>query len=186
MEALRNSRFFYIEGYLMSSDTGFRAARAAQAAAKAAGVRVALTLSDPTMATHFQERFAELIQAGVDLLFCNIEEAMIITGTRQLNSAASALQKRVASFAITLGAEGALVWDGERQDQSPSPPCKPVDTNGAGDMFAGSFLFALNRGQGYAGAAQFANLAASRLVCSFGPRLTAEDHRQILAASQLA
>ena len=183
--ALRNSQILYIEGYLVSSDTGYEVARKAQAIAKAAGVKVALTLSDPAMATGFQERFLALISGGADILFCNGEESMLLTGKDSVTSAASVLRDQVASFAITLGKKGALVWDGTQESLVSVPPCDPVDTNGAGDMFAGAFLYALNHKESYASAAKFANLAASRLVCSFGPRLSKADHLDLLERSHL-
>jgi sugar/nucleoside kinase (ribokinase family) len=51
-----------------------------------------------------------------------------------------------------------------------------VDTNGAGDMFAGAFLHALCRGKGFAWAADFANAASSRVVSQFGPRIKSIEY----------
>ena len=48
---------------------------------------------------------------------------------------------------------------------------KAIDTNGAGDMFAGAFLYALATGHTYASAGKLAAMAASRVVGQFGPRL---------------
>lgn len=184
--SIKKSRFLYMEGYLVGSDTGFETLKQAQAIAMDAGVRVVMTLSDPSMATFFRDRFAELIRRGVDLLFCNAEEAMILSAADDVQAAARALRGQTAGFAITLGAEGALVWDGKEESLVPAPFCEPVDTNGAGDMFAGAFLYALNRQETYAGAALFANLAASRLVCRFGPRLPEAEYQEILGESHLA
>ena len=79
-DALRNSGTLYIEGYLVSSPTGFEAALEAQSIARQAGVSVALTLSDPSMVESFKTSFDELITQGVDILFCNIDEASLWTG----------------------------------------------------------------------------------------------------------
>jgi len=46
-----------------------------------------------------------------------------------------------------------------------------IDTNGAGDMFAGAFLYALSSGREYGWAAQFANAASAIVVSQFGPRI---------------
>ncbi len=50
----------------------------------------------------------------------------------------------------------------------------PVDTTGAGDIFAGSFLFALSRGESFQQAARLANSAASLLISNYGARLDAD------------
>ena len=52
-----------------------------------------------------------------------------------------------------------------------APAVDAVNTNGAGDMFAGAFLYALSRGENDQRATEFATLAASEVVKSFGPRL---------------
>ena len=46
-----------------------------------------------------------------------------------------------------------------------------VDSNGAGDMFAGAFLYAITRGEDFASAGRFASLAAGNIVARYGPRL---------------
>ena len=72
---------------------------------------------------------------------------------------------------IPLGAEGALLWDGSTLHQVEPVAVKAVDTNGAGDMFAGAFLYALSRGETDLRATEYATLAAGEVVKYFGPRL---------------
>jgi sugar/nucleoside kinase (ribokinase family) len=47
-----------------------------------------------------------------------------------------------------------------------------VDTNGAGDMFAGAFLAAYVAGADAAAAASFGNRCAAKVVGQYGPRLS--------------
>ena len=75
------------------------------------------------------------------------------------------------AFAITRGASGALVFDGNKLIEVPTEPVNVVDTLGAGDMFAGAFIYALCRGWDYRQAAQLGNYAAGMVVSAFGPRL---------------
>ncbi len=179
-EALRNSRFLYIEGYLVSSPSGFEAALEAQSIARNAGVQVTLTLSDPAMVENFPEQFRELMNRGVDILFCNEEEARLWTGTSGRLDAAKDISKQCSGYAITCGGEGALVSGPDGPILVPGVPVTPVDTTGAGDIFAGTFLFALSRGKTFDSAAALANRSASLLVSSFGARLGAD-----LVASRL-
>jgi fructokinase len=73
------------------------------------------------------------------------EEALLITGTDDLASAAAQLlQKTTAVFAITLGKEGTLLRLGEQLVQVPSIAVQPVDTTGAGDAFVGAVLYQLS------------------------------------------
>ena len=83
--------------------------------------------------------------------------------------------------AITRGAEGALTFDGENLAEIPPHRVQAVDTNGAGDMFAGAFLYAITRGEDFPTAGRFASLAAGRIVANYGPRLPAADYPALRA-----
>ena len=170
-EVLASSTYLYIEGYLLSSDSGFDAAMKAQRAARAKGTRVALTLSDPLIVQSFRERISELLGGGVDLLFCNDTEARAWTGVDDTAEACTRLAGIVPRFAVTCGAAGASVRDGERTLSVPGFNVKAIDTNGAGDAFAGGFLYGITHGHDEARSARLANYAASRVVSHYGPRL---------------
>lgn len=182
-EALAASRWAYIEGYLVSSTSGRAAAIALREAAEQAGVKTAISLSDPAMVQLFHDGLLEMIGAGVDMLFCNRDEALGFTGTETVEEAARALRQHCRSFAITLGADGALLWDGEQQQQVASPKVHAIDTNGAGDMFAGAFLYGINRQMPFAEAGELACRAAAQVVSQYGPRLRAEQHGELLQAA---
>jgi sugar/nucleoside kinase (ribokinase family) len=101
--------------------------------------------------------------------------------TDDFEQACLGLQKYAKRFAITCGADGAFVFDGEQLIQVAAPKVEPIDTNGAGDMFAGAFLFALSQANNFAQAAAFANQAAAQVVTQYGPRLLPAQH-QVLKA----
>jgi sugar/nucleoside kinase (ribokinase family) len=56
----------------------------------------------------------------------------------------------------------------------------PVDTNGAGDMFAGSFMHAYLQGEDVSECAKFGNYASSKVVETFGPRLSPDGYKEVL------
>ncbi|WP_341939453.1 adenosine kinase [Marinimicrobium sp. C2-29] len=177
--AVEAADYAYIEGYLVSSDTGRAAAIELRERAEKRNTLTALSLSDPAMVQFFRDGLLEMIGEGVDLLFCNKEEAMGFTGTSDLESAAQSLQDYCRSFAITCGADGALVFDGKHSYRIDAHAVKAIDSNGAGDMFAGAFLYALSQGHGYDTAGRFASLAAGKVVTQYGPRLRPEQHQQL-------
>ncbi len=179
--ALKDSEWAYIEGYLVTSETGRAAAIKVREIAESANVKTALSLSDPGMVEYFRDGLDEMIGNGVDLLFCNKDEAIGWTQAQDINEAAEAMKQHAKSFAITLGKDGALVFDGESLSHVEGDSVKAVDTNGAGDMFAGAFLYAITKGCSYQEAAYLANRAAAKVVSQFGPRLRAEQHAELLA-----
>ena len=183
--AIQQSHFVYLEGYLVTSDSGRNAAIKARKIAEANDVKTALTFSDPNMVSFFKDGLNEMLGDGVDLLFCNEQEALSWADTDQLSSAITKIKTVAKTFAITLGSEGALVYDGETEHKINAYPTTAVDSNGAGDMFAGAFLFALSQGHDFAKAGDFASRAASQVVAQFGPRLAEEQHKTLLAEANL-
>lgn len=178
-EAIADADYVYIEGYLVTSTTGRAAAIELYRQAKANNTRIALSLSDPAMVQFFRDGLVEMIGGGVDLLFCNGDEAMGFTQTHSLNAAIEALKKISKTFAITCGSEGALIYDGEQLLKIAAHPVKAIDTNGAGDMFAGAFLYALTHGYSYQQAGDFASMAAAKVVSQYGPRLQVEQYQEL-------
>jgi len=177
--ALVDSEWFYVEGYLVTDEARTLATKVAVETAKANGVKVAISLSDPFVVAVFVDALREVIGGGVDLIFCNKDEAMAFTGTESLEAAAHSLKQYAKTFAITDGANGAITFDGNEMNQSKGADAKAIDTNGAGDMFAGAFLYAITSGKSYAWAASLANDCAARVVAQFGPRLNSSDFDNI-------
>lgn len=179
-EAIESSEWVYLEGYLVTSPTGKQAAITTREIAEKAQVKTSLSLSDPGMVEFFKEGLQEMIGKQVDLLFCNKDEAMGWTGASSIEEAVEALKLSAKTFAVTLGKEGALVFDGNELQRIEGEAVEAIDTNGAGDMFAGAFLYAITHGKDYASAAKLANHAAAKVVSQYGPRLKPEQHEALL------
>ena len=177
--ALINSDWLYLEGYLVTDDARTGVAVKAMECAKANQVKTSLSLSDPFVVQVFEDNLRKVIGDGVDLLFCNSDEARSFTKTHNTEAAAEQLKKYAKTFVITRGAGGSLSYDGTNLVQTPGVTANAVDTNGAGDMFAGAFLYAINSGHSYVWAAKFANAASARVVSQFGPRIEAVDYYQL-------
>ena len=118
---------------------------------------------------------------NLDLLFCNDDEAAMMTKSDSPDKAAEALKKIARRFAITVGADGSLVYDGDTMHRIPAPKVEVIDTNGAGDMYAGAFLYGLTHNMSFVDSAGLASRAASKIVTHFGPRLPAEQTRTLLS-----
>jgi sugar/nucleoside kinase (ribokinase family) len=147
-------------------------------------VKVALTFSDPAMVKYFGESFKDVIGSGVDLLFANEEEAMLYTGKDNLEEAREAMKKIARRFVITQGKNGAMIYDGETFIDIEAYPTVAVDSNGAGDMFAGAFMYGITNGHSYASSGKLASMASSKIVSQFGPRLSWEEAKAVLSRLQ--
>jgi len=170
-DKIADAHYVYLEGYLFSSDDGFAAAAKAHEMAQKSDTKVSLTLSDPFMVSTFKDRFDALLSKGVDVLFCNEDEAVACTGAADREAAGKILGSQIEMAFITCGADGALVYAHGERHMVPGVQVKAVDTTGAGDLFAGGALFGLTHGFGPVDSARLGSYAAAQVVSRFGPRL---------------
>ncbi len=177
---IKASEYLYMEGYLVTSPSAKEANIHARKIAEANGVKTALTFSDPAIVEYFHKELTETIGDGIDMLFCNESEALSYTGKASIDDAIEVIKTFARSFAITLGSKGALIYDGAQSHKIDPFPIKAVDTNGAGDMFAGAYLYGITHGFSTADAGKLASLASSHVVQQFGPRLPVDRYAKLL------
>ena len=137
-------------------------------------------LQGMTLTVGAGELVALLGAKGVDLLFSNEAEALSFAGTTDLMVAREALKKVAKTFIITRGEKGALIFDGTTFIDIAAFPVKAIDSNGAGDMFAGAFLYAITHGHNFAEAGKLASASASKVVSQYGPRLKWHQTQEVL------
>jgi sugar/nucleoside kinase (ribokinase family) len=170
---IARSKVYYMEGYLSASPTGLDAALQGRALARAAGVPLATTLSDMSMINFCRPGLEAMVGEGLDYLFCNEEEAQVWCASKDMGAITEQLSRIARVTCLTRGAKGCVVIEGDTRTEVPAASVKALDTNGAGDMFAGAFLYAVTHGHTLAQAAWLANQAAGRVVAQYGNRLSA-------------
>jgi sugar/nucleoside kinase (ribokinase family) len=180
-EAIAESAYTYVEGYLVTGEHSKQAAVKAREIAAAAGQKVALTLSDLNMAKFFKQGLLDMIGPGVDFLFANESEVFEMAGTQSLDDAVSYLKTLAKGFAITLGPKGSLMFDGETLIQIEPYPVKAIDTVGAGDMYAGAVLYGITNGLDWTTSGRLGSLASARLVTTLGARMQTADVHSLLS-----
>jgi sugar/nucleoside kinase (ribokinase family) len=179
-DAIANSAYTYIEGYLVTGETSKQAAITAREMAVTAGQKVALTLSDQNMAKFFKQGLLDMLGPGVDLLFANDSEAFEMAGTQDLNDAIEYLKTISKTFALTLGAKGSLIFDGQTLLEIAPFPVNAIDTVGAGDMYAGGVLYGITNGMDWATAGRLGSLASAHLVTIPGARMDTANLQSLL------
>ncbi len=180
-QAIKDSEYLYIEGHLVYSPQAVQAILHAKRIARENGVKVALTVSDPAVIKYVREHIDEVIGSdGVDLLFCNTEEATDY-GHGDLEAGIAAFRKICPHVVVTSGAEGATIYlNGDAGIKVPAFKVEAIDTTGAGDTFAGAYLYAITHGFSTVAAGELANKTASECVAHFGPRLSTEKQASIM------
>ena len=113
----------------------------------------------------------------MDIIFCNLDEAKIFADTDDTRIAINALLQYTKLAVVTNGAFPTHIGCDGRIEQVAVPPAKAViDTNGAGDNFAGAFLYGLTKGLTNSDCVKLAGAVASQVVAQFGARLPLESY----------
>jgi sugar/nucleoside kinase (ribokinase family) len=184
VEAIRASKYLYVTGYLWDTETQKAAVLRAMQTAHEAGVKVALSLSDPFCVNRHRDAFLQITRDYVDLLIGNDDEALHLTGTETPQEAILATASLCEMAVVTLGSRGSLLRHGDTLVEVPSYKVQAVDTTGAGDMYAAGILYGLTHGLSLEQTGSLAAYAAAQVVAKLGPRLDDLDPaiiRQICA-----
>ena len=170
-QRIKNSEWLFIEGYVFANpETGQTAIREAIGLAKQHKTKIAITCSEAFIPQFFSDAFNEAIDQA-DLLFCNEAEACSLSDARNAEEAFSKLKGRVPSLVVTNGPHGAYIRHGGFEGLIPSFPCEPKDLTGAGDMFAGAFLFGITHGVPVDKSARAAGYLSQKVILQIGARL---------------
>ncbi len=173
--SIQTSRFMYLDGYALNSKRGGEAFLKAADISHASGGLCVFSPSDISILKNFPDVVAK-IMASSDIILCNEQEAKHIAQTHSLDEAIKHLQSRFKTGAVTVGLDGVYAFDKEAIHHIPAaiPPAPVIDTNGAGDAFAGGFLFGLARGYDLSKAAALGNRCASVIITHAGARPTSD------------
>jgi sugar/nucleoside kinase (ribokinase family) len=165
------SEWLFIEGYLFANpETGQRAVRKALQIARTHQTKIALTCSDAFIPELFSQPFHEALES-CELLFCNAVEAKAVTGCHTVPAAFQKLAQLVPNAVVTDGENGAYVRYQSQETHAAAYPCEPKDLTGAGDMFAGAFLYGVTHQVPAPQAARAANYLAMKVISQIGARL---------------
>lgn len=171
---------FSPEGFvLLQLEIPVETVRYITAAAKSKGGKVIL---NPAPACELPDE----VFSGLYVLTPNEKEASMISGVnvQDLDSAKKAAEiiykKGVEHVIVTMGAKGALVFDGLEYVFIEAQKVVAVDTTAAGDVFNGALVVALNEGKSIIEAAEFANKASAIAVTRLGAQASAPYRGEIM------
>jgi sugar/nucleoside kinase (ribokinase family) len=182
-DTVRAAEIVFLEGYLFDSDEAKAAFVKAAEIAKAAGRKVALTVSDVFCIERHRPAFRHLVANHVDILLCNEGEVLSLYQTKDFDDALTQARAAVQVVAATRSEKGSVIGCGPEVLHVPAAPVAHVlDTTGAGDQYAAGFLYGYARGKPLAECGALGSLAAAEVIAHMGPR--PETSLKALAESQ--
>ena len=174
IDILNNSEWLYLEGYRYDGVDSQLAFELAINETKKSRGKIALSLSDPFCVDRHRKKFLDIIENGIDLIFCNEKELMSLTEESNLNSALKKCTEYSCEVVCTVAEKGVMIKKEVSWINVPTDRVKIVDTTGAGDLFATGYLYGILNGHDPERSAFFANQCAGQVIQILGCRLDSQ------------
>jgi sugar/nucleoside kinase (ribokinase family) len=174
-EQFADADYFHIEGYLVQNH---ELIATAIDMAKAAGATVSIDLASYNVVEENLEFIKSLLNKGLDIVFANEQEALAFTGQPE-EKALAILAEQCQIAIVKLGGRGSLIAKGQKREFLKTQRIDPIDTTGAGDLYATGFLYGLAKGLDLATCGRIASCVAGEIIQVQGTKLAKKTWRNI-------
>ncbi|NLL27505.1 MAG: adenosine kinase [Bacteroidales bacterium] len=166
----------HIEGYLLQN---YDLILHSMKSAKEKGLKVSLDLASYNVVEEHRDFLNKIIESYTDIIFANEEESKALT---HLDSADSAryLSKIVEIAVVKTGPGGSIVGINQEVTKVPTKEITPVDTTGAGDLYASGFLHALSKGKSPYECGRIGSIIASEVISHIGAKIPDEKWETLI------
>ncbi|MDY6326624.1 MAG: adenosine kinase [Bacteroidales bacterium] len=157
----------HVEGYLIfNHELILEICRAA----KDKGLMVSMDMASYNLVEQHREFVETLLRDYVDIIFANEDEARTFTG-KEPEEALDVLSKHCPISVVKVGKDGSMVMADGCLTRVEPVKAEPVDTTGAGDIYASGFLYGLSKGYDFARSGKIASMLAAKLIECVGAKL---------------
>ena len=160
--------YLHVEGYLVQNHDLIRAA---VELAKVNGLLVSLDLASYNVVEANLEFLTDIVTRHVDILFANEEEAQVFTG-HEPEKALHHISQFCEVVVVKIGESGSLVKSQEVVSEIGIIPVDPVDTTGAGDLYASGFLYGHSLGWPLEKCGEAGALLAGNIIEEIGAKMS--------------
>ena len=136
-DIFKGYKYFHLEGYLVQSrDLITKAVRVA----KSHDLIISLDMATFNIVSENRDFLEKLIRDYVDILMANESEAEALTNKKNYK-ALDAMADMAEVAVMKMGKNGSMIKRGSEKYQIGIEKVKPIDTTGAGDLYAAGFLY---------------------------------------------
>jgi sugar/nucleoside kinase (ribokinase family) len=167
--------YLHIEGYLVQNHDLIRTA---VSQAKKNGLIVSLDLASYNVVEANVDFLREIVASYVDIVFANEEEAKAFTG-KEPREALDEIARMAEVAVVKTGPKGSFIKTGNETVEIGIIPVKPVDTTGAGDLYASGFLYGHAMGYSLEKCGTIGALLAGNVIEVIGSKMGAERWTRI-------
>ena len=170
--------YFHIKGYLVQNH---ELIRQAVKMAREHGLIVSLDLASYNVVETNRDFLLSIITEYVDIVFANEDEARALTGLEP-EEALDALSDLVKIAVVKTGSSGSLIKSGKDRYSVGVIDVNPIDTTGAGDLYASGFLYGHSNDLPLPQCGALGALLAGNVIEFMGAKMSSERWEKINAS----
>ncbi len=166
-EYFRGYDVLHIEGYLtFNHDLMIRAGELA----KSLGLKVSLDMASYNVVELNRDFLLEYIRKYTDFVFANEDEAKALSGAEP-REALEFISSMCDTAIVKLGANGSIAKHMGQYSEAGVIKANPMDTTGAGDLYASGFLYGFYSGNDLNTCMQYGAITAGKVIEVLGPKM---------------
>ena len=167
--------YFHLEGFLVQDHN---LVETSLKSAKESGMIVSIDLASYNVVAANREFLHSVIEKYVDIVFANEEEAKAFTGKEPVE-ALKDLATKCDIAIVKIGSKGSLIMQGKEIVEIGAIPAHPVDTTGAGDLYASGFLYGHSLEMPIRRCGEIGAILAGNVIEVMGSKMTAAQWNKI-------
>ncbi len=180
---IRAAKIAHFTGYTLLDGPMLAVAMKAMQSATEAGVAVSLDVADPFVVGLIRDRLWGVLEDHADVAFLNADEALALTGLGPDEAIhAIADRAKIETVIVKTGKEGSLVRHNGELYPISITAVKAIDTTGAGDAYAGGYLYGMSHGWPVRRCAALASAVAAETVSQIGAVVKSRETLQACLA----
>jgi sugar/nucleoside kinase (ribokinase family) len=177
---LKQYQLIHVEGYLVFNR---ELIEFASKLAKQCGLKVSLDLASFNVVEANVDFLKEMIKNYIDIVFANEDEAKALTG-KSPEAALDEIATMTEIAVVKIGKNGSMIKSGNQKYTIPAIEANVIDTTGAGDLYAGGFLYGLSKGLSLEQCGNIGSLLAGKVIEQIGAKIPGEIWSDILKRVQ--
>lgn len=176
-EVFKGYDVLHIEGYLVFNE---ELIEKAIVTAKETGLKVSMDLASFNVVEAKLDFLQRMAKDHVDIIFANEEEAQAFTGEKDPVKALKKIAESVDLSIVKVGKEGSMIMQNGTITNVGVIDANPIDTTGAGDYYAGGFIYGHLKGLKLEQSGKIGALLAGNVIEYMGCNIPSKTWKKIL------
>ncbi|MCB2195196.1 MAG: adenosine kinase [Bacteroidetes bacterium] len=174
-EQFADYKYLHIEGYLVQNHTLML--KAAELA-KANNMKISIDMASFNVVEDNLDFLKDYVKNYVDIIFANEEESKAFTG-KEPEEALNELAEQCEIAIVKVGSKGSMVKSNDKMYRIEAFKATPIDTTGAGDLYASGFLYGLVNHMPLNECGRIGSLCASKVIEVIGSKMSEDTWTEI-------